>query len=192
MKDEKYFALCRGQNSLRYRLSQLFWLGIYYGFARHLSVSSRPYGGKVAQKLRYFCCKHFLNYCGKDVNIEGGVEFISLEIQIGDRSGLGINSRIGMATLGKDVMMGPDVMIISANHVSTDLSKPMDAQGCDEQKRVIIDDDVWIGARSIILPGRKIGRGAIIGAGAVVTEDVPPYAVVGGNPAIVLKYRNAK
>ena len=55
---------------------------------------------------------------------------------------------------------------------------------------VYIGDDVWIGARVIILPGRKIGEGVIIGAGAVVTKDVPDYAVVGGNPAKVIKFRN--
>jgi maltose O-acetyltransferase len=177
---------------LRFSLSTLFCLGLYYGLARYLPVSYKPYGGKVAQKLRSFCCKRFFSYCGKDVNIEKGVEFISLDIRIGDRSGLGINSLIGMVTIGKDVMMGPDVMIISLNHNFADLSKPMDTQGLDEHKRVLIDDDVWIGARSIILPGRRIGTGAIIGAGAVVTKDVPPYAVVAGNPARVLKYRNAK
>jgi maltose O-acetyltransferase len=53
-----------------------------------------------------------------------------------------------------------------------------------------IDDDVWIGARAMILPGCKhIGKGVIIGAGSVVTKDIPDYAIVGGNPARVIKYR---
>jgi serine acetyltransferase len=54
---------------------------------------------------------------------------------------------------------------------------------------IIIKDDVWIGANAIILSGVTIGQGALIGAGAVVTKDVPPYAIVGGNPAKVIKYR---
>ena len=54
---------------------------------------------------------------------------------------------------------------------------------------IIIEDDVWIGHRVIILSGVRIGQGAVVGAGAVVTKDVPPYAIVGGNPAIVLRYR---
>lgn len=54
---------------------------------------------------------------------------------------------------------------------------------------IIIKDDVWIGYRSIILSGITIGQGAVIAAGSVVTKDVPPYAIVGGNPARVIKYR---
>ena len=54
---------------------------------------------------------------------------------------------------------------------------------------IIIDDDVWIGYRSIILSGVHIGQGAVIAAGAVVTKDVPPYTIVGGVPAKVIKYR---
>ena len=56
----------------------------------------------------------------------------------------------------------------------------------------IIGDDVWIGTNVVILPGVHIGQGAIIGAGAVVTKDVPPYACVGGVPAKLLKYRFPK
>lgn len=54
---------------------------------------------------------------------------------------------------------------------------------------IIIEDDVWIGANSVILPGVTIKKGAVVGAGSVVTKDVPSYAVVCGNPARVIKYR---
>lgn len=134
------------------------------------------------------CCKHIFAECGKDVNVEHGAEF-AVEIEIGDRSGLGIDSRVGVAKIGKDVMMGPNVMIISQNHAFSDLTRPMNVQGEETSMPVIIEDDVWVGARAIILPGRRIGKGAIIGAGSVVTNDVPNYAIVGGNPARVLRYR---
>ena len=65
----------------------------------------------------------------------------------------------------------------------------MNLQGFATEKPVLIADDVWIGARVIILPGVRIGTGAVIGAGAVVTKDMPDYSVVGGNPARVLKMR---
>jgi len=56
-------------------------------------------------------------------------------------------------------------------------------------QKVIIENDVWIGANSVIMPGVKVGNGAIIGANAVVTKDVPDYAIVGGVPAKIIKYR---
>lgn len=65
----------------------------------------------------------------------------------------------------------------------------MGQQGEAPLRKVTIKDDVWIGTRAIILPGITVGKGAIIGAGSVVTKDVPDYAIVGGAPARVLKYR---
>lgn len=74
--------------------------------------------------------------------------------------------------------MGPDVMIFTQNHKNDRLDIPMMLQ-TDPKRPVVIGDDVWIAARAIILPGVTIGKGSIIGAGAVVTKDVPEYAVVG-------------
>ncbi len=62
-------------------------------------------------------------------------------------------------------------------------------QGTRDAGPIIVEDDVRIGAGSIILPGRRIGRGAIVGAGSVVTKDVQPFSVVGGNPATVIAER---
>ncbi|WP_366917697.1 DapH/DapD/GlmU-related protein [uncultured Pseudokineococcus sp.] len=59
------------------------------------------------------------------------------------------------------------------------------------ERPIVIDDDVWIGAACILLPGRRVGRGAVVGAGSVVTRDVPPYTVVAGNPAVVVRRRLA-
>jgi len=170
-------------------LSRFFFLILYYGFARHLP-RSYMYGGRFWKKMRYICCKHLFDKCGIDVNIEHGVFFgTGHGIEIGDHSGLGINSRIDSVKIGKNVMMAQDVMLISRNHKHSDLIMPMMYQGFDSVKPIIIEDDVWIGLRAIILPGRRIGRGSIVGAGSVITKDVPPYAIVGGNPSKVLKYR---
>lgn len=115
---------------------------------------------------------------------------ITSTMEIGDRSGVGINARInGKVIIGKDVMMGPECTIYTQNHLFDRLDIPMNKQGVSVEKPVIIGDDVWIGGRVTILPGVHIGNGAIIGAGAVVTKDVPDYAIVGGNPAKILKYR---
>lgn len=85
--------------------------------------------------------------------------------------------------------MGPDVLIITQNHRFDQLDLPMWRQGFSPSEPVIIGNDVWVGTRAIILPGVTISKGAIIGAGAVVTKDVPEYAIVGGNPARLIKYR---
>lgn len=85
-------------------------------------------------------------------------------------------------------MMGPDVIILTSNHRIDSVSVPMNEQGSIIDK-VIIGNDVWIGARVIILPGCKVGNGVVIGAGAVVTKDIPDYCVVGGIPAKVIKKR---
>ena len=174
---------------IKLNLSRIFFLILYYGLARHLP-RSYIFGGGLGKKIRYVCGKHLFDKCGKDVNIEHGA-FIGTGqgIEIGDYSGLGINSRIDPVKIGKYVMMAQDVMIISRNHKFSDLEKPMQLQGFESVEPVIIEDDVWIGAHTIILPGRKIGKGSIVGAGSVVTNDVPAYTIVGGNPAKVIKYR---
>ena len=161
---------------------------IIYLFASHLPESF--FWINIGQKrIRAFCGKLILAKCGKHVNIEKGAEFPS-SVELGDYSGIGIRAQInGKVIIGNDVMMGPDVCIYVRNHETARTDIPMDRQGFTPEKPVVIGDDVWIGARAIILPGVHVGTGAIIGAGAVVTKDVPQYAVVGGNPAHIIKMR---
>ena len=84
-------------------------------------------------------------------------------------------------------------MIIGGGHRFERTDIPMGEQRAKEKTSLHIGSDVWIGARALILPGcSSIGTGAIIGAGSVVTHDVPDYAIVGGNPARVIKYRNSE
>ena len=87
-------------------------------------------------------------------------------------------------------MMGPEVQIYTRNHIFDRLDIPMIKQGLSEPKPVIIEDDVWIGARVVILPVVRIGTGSVIGACSVITKDVPPFAIAAGNPATVKKNRN--
>jgi maltose O-acetyltransferase len=96
--------------------------------------------------------------------------------------------------IGDKVMFGPDCCIIGGNHDISQLGRFM-IDVADEEKDpstnadVTVEQDVWVGARAIILKGVRIGRGAVVAAGAVVIRSVPPYAVVGGCPARVLKFR---
>lgn len=85
--------------------------------------------------------------------------------------------------------MGPDVVIMATSHNFDTVDIPINLQGDKPEKEVIIADDVWIGTRAIILPGVKIGKHSIIGAGAVVTKSFPENSIIGGNPAKLIRYR---
>ncbi|BDU75913.1 acyltransferase [Mesoterricola sediminis] len=163
---------------------------LYYAFARHLPGSARAYAFG-AGALRRFLARFLLDGVGAGANIEHGADFGSGRgIRVGKRSGIGVNCRVGgPLDIGDDVMMAPGVVILTQNHRFDDLTVPMLDQGYVGGGAVVIEDDVWIGTNAIILPGRRLGRGSIIAAGAVVTKDVPPYAIVGGNPARLLRSR---
>lgn len=160
----------------------------YELIAKHLPYSHSKFSFS-SKRIRYWCARKMLKKCGKEVNIEKGANIAST-VEIGSRSGIGKFCTIGGGTIiGEDVLMGQDVIIFTQNHRFSDTSIPIIEQGMDESEIVIIGDDVWIGARVIIMPGVRIGSHSIIGAGAVVTKDVPNWAVVGGVPAKVIFMR---
>ncbi len=114
-------------------------------------------------------------------------------LQMGNRSSLGAYSYVGCSgsiRIGNDVMIGPRLTIIAENHNFADTSLPMSRQGINN-RGIVIGNDVWMGACVTILDGVVIGDHAIIAAGAVVTHDVPPYAVVAGVPARLLRSRKS-
>ena len=167
-----------------------FWLA-YYLIARHLPRSDVPYS-LGSKQIRAFICRNLFSKFGKNVNIEPKAIFYNMKkSEIGDNSGVGMGSYIGTVQIGKDVMMGPEVVILSLDHKYDETDIPMRCQGCREDNPVIIEDDVWIGTRSIILPGLRIGRGSIIAAGSVVSKDVGAYSIMGGNPANIIGKRKA-
>ena len=84
--------------------------------------------------------------------------------------------------------MGPGVKIFSSNHGMSRTDIPMNIQPIKE-KDIVIGDDVWIGANSVVVAGVKIGKGSVIAAGSVVTKDIPEYIIAGGIPAKPLKKR---
>lgn len=160
-------------------------LYIYIGIHLPSSVFSER-----SRKLREWMAKNFIEQCGKNVNFEKGAKFCP-ELHIGDNSGIGLNATIsGRVVIGKDVMMGPNCIIYTYSHSHNRIDIPMDQQGFEPEKIKYIGDDVWIGANVTILPNVNVGNHCIIGAGAVVTKDVPDYAIVGGNPAKIIRMRN--
>lgn len=171
------------------KIKKLICLVAYYGFAKYLPASTTPMT-RWTRKIRFAICRPIFDQCGDNVNIERGADFSTGGgILIGSDSGLGVDCTVhGPIRIGDNVMMGPDVTILTHTHNIERTDIPMGLQG-SIIKEVIIGNDVWIGMRSIIMPGVKIGNGAVIGAGAVVTKNVPDYAIVGGVPAKVIRYR---
>lgn len=111
------------------------------------------------------------------------------QVKIGEGCHINENVFIQGAIIGKHVMLAPSVSIISRTHKYDNVSTPMSLQGKTENNNPIIEDNVWLGRNVVVLPGITIQKGAIIAANAVVTKDVPPYAVMGGVPAKLIKYR---
>lgn len=93
----------------------------------------------------------------------------------------------GGVTIGNRVYTSPFTQIIAVNHVFDDPSRPFVDQGITAVG-IVVEDDVWLGANALITDGVRIGRGAVVAAGAVVTKDVPAHTVVGGVPARVLRH----
>lgn len=155
----------------------------------HLPAAHVKPLGKFSKRFRNFCGKCILAKCGTNVNIYPKSEFSS-SVELGNNSDIGYAARLnGKCIIGNDVIMGPEVIVYTTNHRSDSVDIPIKNQGNTEEKPVVISDGCWICARCIILPGVTIGEGAIVAAGAVVTKDVPPFSVVGGNPAKVIRRR---
>jgi acetyltransferase-like isoleucine patch superfamily enzyme len=113
---------------------------------------------------------------------------IGERVSIGSRCFLWAGPIAGRITIGDDVLFGPEVLVTAAGYRFND-GAPVTRQALDEAD-VTIGDDVWIGARAIILPGVTIGDGAIIAAGTVVRENVPAFGIVAGVPARIVGQRD--
>ena len=160
---------------------------IYNVIAKKLP-SNYGHFGFIGRTLRGWCAKYILDSCGTNIGIDRGTS-VSKKVTLGNYSGIGRDSHIDSnVKIGNYVMMGPEIIIYTRNHKFDRTDIPMRGQGFIE-KPVVIEDDVWVGARVIILPGVTIGGGSIIGAGAVVTKDVKPYSIMGGVPAKLIKMR---
>lgn len=113
-------------------------------------------------------------------------------LKVGNNSSIGPYGYIGCSgyiEIGDNVMISPRVSIYSENHNFSETDIPMLEQGVT-RSFVKIEDDCWIAANAVILAGVTVGKGSIVAAGAVVTKDVPPFSIVAGNPARVIKSRN--
>ena len=144
-----------------------------------------------------FFYKKMLRGCGSNVRFSALTsDFTYRNITIGNDVYIGPHALFlcteSQIFIGNKVLFGPHVTIIGGDHRITDVGRfiydVLDKHPEDDQD-VHIEDDVWIGTNTTLLKGVTVGRGAVVAAGALVTKDVPPYAIVGGVPAKVLKYR---
>lgn len=142
--------------------------------------------------FRNFILRLLFKKMGKNVYIDYGVYFrFPKKIEIGNEVTIGKGSKLfpsfhnseAYIRIGNNIRIGPDVLFLSAGHDYKHLSLP------DTGGTIIINDNVWIGARSIILQGVTIGEGAVVAAGSIVTKNVDNYMIIAGNPAKIIKER---
>ena len=109
------------------------------------------------------------------------------DVIIGDYTRIGLhNTIIGPVNIGHHVNLAQGITVTALNHNFEDSEKRIDEQGVSTTP-VVIEDDVWIGANAVILPGVRVGTHSVVAAGAVVTKEVPPYSIVAGIPAKIIK-----
>jgi maltose O-acetyltransferase len=126
-------------------------------------------------KNNYFECNVYIGNASK--------------ITIGKHCHINENVFIQGANIGNYVMIAPNVVILNSLHAYESTNIPMIMQNGEESLNPTIEDDVWIGRNAVIMPNIRLGKGSVIGAGAVVTKDVASYCVVGGVPAKLIKKR---
>jgi maltose O-acetyltransferase len=151
---------------------------------RLLRLYNRTEPGPERQTL----LQELLGHIGQNCLIEPPFYCVyGQNIHIGDHVYLNLSCTVldcNEVRIGNHVMIGPNVQIYTAAH---DLRAESRIQGWEVAKSIVIEDNVWIGGGAILLPGVRIGRNAVVGAGAVVSRDVPANTVVAGNPARVIR-----
>lgn len=114
-------------------------------------------------------------------------------ITIGEHSHIGVNNVIlggeNGIEIGNYVMLGPNVVLAEGNHEYRDITKPMLLAGSFSNGKIILEDDVWIGANCTITDNVTIGTGSIVGANSVVTKSIPPFTIYAGVPAVKIGIR---
>ena len=109
------------------------------------------------------------------------------DVMIGNHTRVGLhNTIIGPVIIGNHVNLAQGITVTALNHIFEDSNKRIDEQGVSTNQ-VVIEDDIWIGANAVILPGVTIGHHSVVAAGSVVTKDVPPHSLVAGVPAKIIK-----
>jgi acetyltransferase-like isoleucine patch superfamily enzyme len=155
------------------------------------AVLSRLTGPRLSPWRTRLVRKHFRAFGAKSTVSFGTRILEPSKISVGSRSSIPNMSVIdgrGGLTIGNDCLLGFENVILSSTHASERIDRPIAAQGMF-QSPVEIGDDVWTGCRVVVLPGVRIGSHAIVGAGSIVTDDIPDWAIAVGAPARVIRDR---
>lgn len=161
---------------------------LYYLFISRLPNSWWP-GGRLYNRLRIACLRGIISI-GSNTKIQR-----SVYVGNGNHIGIGNNClinelvRLDNVSIGNNVMIARESIVLGKMHESADPNIPMTSQGVKDVQRTIIEDDVWLGLRVVVMPGVHIRTGCIIAAGGVVTKDTEPFGIYGGVPAKLIKKR---
>lgn len=168
------------------------FLVFYYSIAQFLPRTFWP-GGMFFSWIRTVLLRGMGCAVGMKCELEPLVDVgLRPNIQIGSYCQINKGAVLRNVKIGDYVMVAPEVVFLDRFHKTDRVNVPMVLQGIERFEQTVIEDDVWIGQRAIVMPGINIGKGTIVGAGAVVTKDVPAYSVVGGVPAKIIKSRLEK
>lgn len=151
---------------------------------------------KVLKRLKMIIYKSLFSSTGRNVIFDPEDVFSYSTISLGDDVFIGPGATFSASDssieIGNKVMFGPNVTIMGGDHNVGEIGRYMYdvlEKLPENDKSVVLQDDVWVGANTIILKGVTIGQGSIVAAGALVIKDVEPYSIVGGVPAKKLKMR---
>ena len=152
--------------------------------------------GRARRRLKMLALRGAFRRHGRNFIFDPNGLYSFERIEVGDDvfigPGASLTASRSRIVIGNKVMLGPNVTVLGGNHNIGEVGRFMfdvkEKRPGDDQP-VVIEDDVWVGAGATILKGVRVGRGSVVAAGAVVTSTVPPYSVVGGLPARMIKMR---
>jgi len=168
-------------------MSSLFKV-FYYTILSRLSSFEFPLG-RMFSKWRVLILRLSGAEIGNSVLIGKNVYVGSFKIRVGNNVRINSNVRMPHVELGNDILIARDVIFLNGIHEYRDSSTPVISQPTHKADATVVEDDVWIGARAIIMPGIKLSKGTIIGAGAVVTKNTEPGGIYAGVPAALINTR---
>jgi acetyltransferase-like isoleucine patch superfamily enzyme len=192
-----YHTFSKIMQNIKKVIRKPFW-AIRRGGYKLYSMISYPFYITACKKYKFgsfihpFASigNHNLLSIGKNVDINHNVTIWGNNISIGDNSQVNPNTALyGNIKIGNDVMIAPNCMIAGGNHNFSDTITPIRFQG-DSSEGIVIEDDVWIGANSVILDGVMIKKGSVIGAGSIVSKSIEEeFSIAMGNPCKVVRRR---